>query len=152
MVTATTGAGADARRFALADTIEIVARRELLPRDRSDLARYPFLMHPDFRARRPVSVAVLLRPRTIELTRFSCLIHGADLGAGTASALGGLGLVSGVWGDKTAGYFIGAGAILGAIWGGTAGANDSGFRMRVGVDASDPTASRHRPLSDDRRR
>jgi hypothetical protein len=78
-------------------------------------------------------------------------MHGADLGAGTASALGGLGLVSGVWGEKTTGYLMGAGAILGAIWGGTAGADNSGFRMRVGVDASDPAASRHRSLPNDRR-
>jgi hypothetical protein len=151
LVPATTEIGGDSSQFVQGDTIEIVARRELLPRERSDLSRYRFLAHPDFRARHPVPVSLLLRPRTIELSRFSCAMHGADLGAGTASALGGLGLVSGVWGEKTTGYLMGAGAILGAIWGGTAGADNSGFRMRVGVDASDPAASRHRSLPNDRR-
>ena len=151
LVPATDGIAGDSSRFVVADTIEIVARRELLPSGRSDLSRYSFLAHSDLRAPHPVPVSLLLRPRTIELSRFSCAIHGADLGASSASALGGLGLVSGVWGEKTTGYLMGAGAILGAIWGGTTGANGSGFRMRFAVDASDPAASRHRPLPDDRR-
>ena len=148
---ATTEIRSDSSRFVLGDTIEIVARRELLPCARSDLSRYSFLAHPDLRARHRIPVSLLLQTRTIELSRFSCAIHGADLGATTASAFGGLGLVSGVWGGKTTGYLMGAGAILGAILGGTAGADNSGFRMRVGVDASDPAASRHRAVPDDRR-
>jgi hypothetical protein len=151
LVSATEEIAGDSSRFVVADTIEIVARRELLLSGRSDLSRYSYLAHSDLRAWHPVPVSLLLRPRTIELSRFSCAIRGADLGATSASALGGLGLVSGVWGGKTTGYLMGAGAILGAIWGGTAGANASGFQMRVGVDASDPAASRHRPLPDDRR-
>lgn len=151
LVPATTEIGSDSSRFVLGDTIEIVARRELAPRYRPDLSRYPFLVHSDLRVRHPVPVSVLLRRRTSEPSRLSCAIHGADLGAGTTSALGGLGLVSGVWGEKTTGYLMGAGAILGAIWGGTAGADNPGFRMRVDVDALDPAANRHRPTPDDRR-
>ncbi len=117
--------------FQRGDTIEIVARRGLIPGFRMSRTGSRVLPHPDFASPRPVSVALLMRPRTMELSRFACAIYGADQAAGTAAALGGAGLVAGVWGEKTTGYLMGAGAILGAIWGGTAGAGDSKFRIRV---------------------
>lgn len=150
-LSATSTAGSDSSRFASGDTVEIVAHRYRLSLDQSDLSRLPFQLKPDFRFRRPVPISRVLRPRPVELTRFSCAIHGADLGAGTASSLGGLGLVTGLWGEKTTGYLMGAGAILGAIWGGTAGANDSRFRVRVGGDTSGPPASGHGTVPDERR-
>jgi hypothetical protein len=143
----TAGIGSDSVRFVSGDTIEIVARRARLSLDRAVLSRYPYLRYSDVPVRRPVPVSLLMRPRTIELSRFASVIYGADLGAGTASSLGGLGLVTGMWGGKTTGYLMGAGAILGAIWGGTAKSNDSGFRIRAAVDPTDPAESRRRGLS-----
>jgi hypothetical protein len=71
---------------------------------------------------------------------------GADRGAGTAASLAGLGLVTGLWQEKTAGWLIGAGAVLGAIWGGIAGAEDPGLRIRVQAGPRDPEADRRRPV------
>jgi hypothetical protein len=151
LIPATRGIGRDSSLFVSGDTIEIVARRDRLSGYRLGLSRYRFRAFPDFRVRRPVPLSLVLRPKPIELSRFSCAIHGADLGAGTASTLGGLGLFAGLWGEKTTGYLMGAGAILGALWGGTAGADDSRFRIRVGADPSAPAAGRIRPDPDDRR-
>lgn len=123
------GIGTQTPRLALADTIEIVARRpglSLQPPARSAFLPYPALLAP-----RPVPVEVLLRPNTIRISRFACALYGADRGAGTAAALSGLGLVTGALDGKKAGYLMGAGAILGALWGGTAGAEDPRFRFRI---------------------
>jgi hypothetical protein len=132
--------GRGPNQFVLGDTIEIVARRDPFVGRLSDPSRYPFLAYTDLRARRPVPISLLLRTKPVERSRFASVIYGADLGAGTASSLGGVGLVTGLWGEKTTGYLMGAGAILGAIWGGTAGANDSGLRIRAGLDSSRPAA------------
>ena len=70
------------------------------------------------------------------MSRASCALQGAGLGTGTASSLAGLGLVTGLWGQKTAGYLMGAGAVLGALWGGTIGSESSALRIRVGLDDS----------------
>ncbi len=121
--------------FAPGDTIEIVARRELRPGPARIGAAVPATFTTT-ELRRPVSPERLLQPRTVALSRFACAIYGADLGAGAASALGGLGLVSGLMGEKSAAWLMGVGAVAGALWGGTAGANDSGFRIRV--EAPDP--------------
>jgi hypothetical protein len=142
----TAGIGADSVRFVSGDTIEIVARRGRLSLDRSMLS---YLRYSDVPVRRPVPVSLLMRPRTIELSRFASVIYGADLGAGTASTLGGLGLVTGMWGGKTTGYLMGAGALLGAIWGGTSKPAGSGIRIRAAVDPSNPTESRHHGLPGD---
>lgn len=151
LVPAAHEAGRDSSQFTSGDTVEIVARRPRLSLDPSVISRSPYLVNPDYRVRRPVPISVVLRPKTIELSRFSCLIHGADLGAGTASTIGGLGLLTGLWGEEATVGLMSAGAILGAIWGGTAGADDSNFRIRVGVDASDPAAHRSSQPSGDRR-
>lgn len=152
-------------RHAVRDTIEIVARRglyfpldriggiappDLRPTEQSILSRRPYVAYSDFRVRRPVPVSLVLKPRVIELSRFSCALYGADLGAGAASTLGGIGLVSGLCKERTAGYLMGAGALLGAIWGGTAGAEDSRFRIRVGVEDNDPAARRDRSTGRER--
>ena len=149
-IPATRELGRDPYRFASGDTVDVVARRGISSGRPSALSRYQYALRPDSRYRRPVPVSLLLRPKTIELSRFACAIYGADLGAGTASALGGVGLVSGLWGEKTTGYLMGAGAILGALWGGTAGASEDRFRIRIGVDPADPGAGQ-RPLGPDGR-
>jgi len=141
-----TGRGSE--RFIVGDTVEIVARRtpllgylgvfaptkDPLAALRARTVHHHFPASLDFKGRPAVPLSAMLRPRTVELSRFSCLVHGADLGAGTASSLAGLGLVTGVMGQKSAGYLLGASAILGALWGGTIGANDPNFRVRVGMD------------------
>jgi hypothetical protein len=141
-------AGLDSTRFVLSDTLEIVARRDPLAGLPSDLSRYRYAATPGNPASGPVPVATLLQPRYVERSRFSCVLHGADLGAGAASAIGGAGLVSGLWRGKTAGYLMGAGAVLGALWGGTAGANNPGFRIRATVGETDPETGRHRDRSE----
>lgn len=129
--------GRNLHGFAPGDTIEIVARRRLLPPGLSSVAGSRLPEHAPLGVQRPVPTSLFLRPRQVEMSRFACLIYGADMGAGTASALGGIGLVSGLCGEKTAGYLIGAGAVLGALWGGTAGADDPRFRIRIGAGPSD---------------
>lgn len=140
--------------FAVGDTVEIVARRVPLlgcgglcyaPAKDPLAALRTSTVHPSFAAgldgrKSPPAVPLLAMPppSTVESSRFSRLVLGADLGAGTVSSLAGLGLVTGVWGEKTAGYLMGAGAILGALWGGTIGADNSALRVRVGLD--DPAA------------
>jgi hypothetical protein len=71
-----------------------------------------------------------LAPKEVDLSRFACTMYGADRGAYLALGLGYLGSLSGVWDDRTALVLMGAGAALGAIWGGTAGADDPAFRIR----------------------
>lgn len=137
--------------FQMSDTIEVVARRGLVAGFRISRTGSRVLGHPDLASPRPVSVALLMKPRTMELSRFACAIYGADQAAGTAAALGGAGLVAGVWGEKTTGYLMGAGAILGAIWGGTAGADDSRFRIRVeaGPPRTESESTRSYPTTEE---
>lgn len=123
--------GAPLYRFTLADTIEIVARRwtpiALVP----DLPRPWLGATPESKYQPALLLRTMTRPRTYERTRFARVILGADRLAGSAAALGGLGLVGGLWGERTAGYLMGAGAVLGALWGGTIGADDPGLRIGV---------------------
>jgi hypothetical protein len=132
---ATAGA-ADSLRFAAGDTIEIVARRfrPLSPTWSLPLPGYLTTPRPapDYR-RHTLAFTALTRPRIYERPRAIRALYGADQVAGTAAALGGLGMVGGLWGEKTAAYMMGAGAILGALWGGTIGADDP--RLRFGLDA-----------------
>ena len=88
---------------------------------------------PDPKYQGSLLLTTMLRPRTYERTRVARIIYGADRMAGTTAALSGIGMVSGLWGEKTAGYLMGAGAVLGALWGGTLGANDPG--IRIGIDS-----------------
>jgi hypothetical protein len=154
----------DLEPFAVGDTVEIVARRlpppgylggfALAPQP---LARFNSASTPRLSsaaavpaARRPVSLASLLRPRTVPVTRFSSVMQGVNLGTGAASSLAGLGLVGGLWGQRTAGYLLGAGAILGALWGGTLGAESPGSGLVIGPAGPAPSSGGHgsRPEDD----
>jgi len=137
-------------QFVSGDTVEIVARRVYLSLDRPGLSRYPFRTYTDFRARRPVPLSVLMQPKSIEPTRFARVIYGADLGASAASSLGGVGMVAGLWGGRTAGYLMGAGAVLGAIFGRNAAANEYGLRIRAEADGGSSPSTRHSTVPDQR--
>jgi hypothetical protein len=132
-------------RCAVADTVEIVAKRERPAPAPSLLAPPPPLLSYNFyRERVPVPVGVLLRPHTYERTRFACAVQGADLGACLATNVSSLGLVTGLWGEKTAAYMMGAGAVLGAIWGGTTTANRTGISIGARLDDQHADIERHR--------
>jgi hypothetical protein len=118
--------------FALGDTVEIVAHRRPSLGSHWSPATSVNLMAPKLQYQRSLAFFSLTHVRTYERSRLARTIYGADQFAGTAAALGGLGLIGGVWDGKTAGYFMGAGAVLGALWGGTLGADNP--RIRIGVD------------------
>jgi hypothetical protein len=84
----------------------------------------------------PLAAPRLPGPRlhTVRLSRFATTAYGADRGANAGLFLGGIGNLIGAWDEKTAFYLMGAGAALGAIWGGTAGADDPAFNVRVTAD------------------
>jgi hypothetical protein len=126
-------------RFAAGDTVEIVAHRYTPLSPRWSLPSPSYLTYrtaPTRQYCRAVAFTALTRPRTYERPRLIRAIYGADQVAGTAAALGGLGLVGGLWREKTAGYLMGAGAVLGALWGGTLGADNPG--LRIGIDPGPP--------------
>jgi len=78
------------------------------------------------------TMKALLAPETVRLTRFGTTVYGADAGAYRGLALGYLGNLVGLWDERTLWAMMGIGGALGAIWGGTAGAADEGFRTRSG--------------------
>ena len=115
----------------LADTIWVVARAAPW-----DGCRFTLLsLRPASRGfdSEPLLSPYLSGPRlqTVRLSRFACTAYGADRGANAGLFLGGLGNLTGLWDEKTAFYLMGAGAALGALWGGSAGAEDPAFRVRV---------------------
>jgi hypothetical protein len=149
----------------VSDTLEIVARRTLplgcdglsfapakdpLAALRTSTVHDPLAQRLDEQMR-PDEVFLLATPRpsTTEPTRFSRLVLGADLGAGMVSSVAGAGLVTGLWGEKTAGYLMGAGAVLGALWGETIGSDNSALRIRVGMDDSQRRWDRTNSQRDD---
>ena len=147
--------------FGVGDTVEIVARRipplgsggfyfapakDPLAALRTSTVHHPMAASLDSQER-PAAVPLLAipPPSTVEPSRFSRLVLGADLGAGTVSSVAGLGLVTGLWGQKMAGYLMGAGAILGALWGGTIGADNPALHIRVGLDDREARWDRYKP-------
>ncbi len=79
----------------------------------------------------PRTDRLLPPPATVRLSRFGTAAYGADRGANAGLWLGGLGHILGFWSEADALRMTAAGAVLGAFWGGTAGAADDGFRIRV---------------------
>ncbi len=79
----------------------------------------------------PRTGGLLPPPATVRLSRFGTAAYGADRGANAGLWLGGLGHILGLWSEEDALRMTAAGAVLGALWGGTAGAADDGFRIRV---------------------
>ncbi len=118
--------------FDVPDTVQVEARRspwsgrhpEFVYDYLNPAGAERFAWRPAF-TRDPVP-----RPRVIRLSRFSCVARGADRGAFGGLSVGTVGNWLGLWDEKTAWAIMGAGAAAGAIWGGTAGAADDGFRLR----------------------
>jgi hypothetical protein len=136
-------------RFTVADTIEIVAHRNGPPRPLAMSALGAIPSTPTMQERRQRAFSFMTHVRTFERPRFSRAIVGAGQLAGTASALSGLGLVGGLWGDKTAGYLMGAGAVLGALWGATLGADAPGIRLGVDPGPAGPEPGWRAPGTSD---
>jgi len=126
------GIGLPTRSFESADTIEIVALRAGPRIPRLGLASPANGTLPPSGFHRGVAFFAMTHVRTMERPRLARAILGAGTGAGAAGSLNGIGLVSGLWKDRTARYLMGAGTILGAIWGGTLGSDNS--MIRIGVD------------------
>jgi len=126
--------------YAEGDTIEIVAHRlrPLLHRPLPSLSNY--LKTPTPLRDRARAFFVMTHPRTYERPLLERAIFGADRLGGSAAALGGLGLVGGLWKDKTVWYMMGAGSLAGALWGSTLGADNPG--IRIGIEP-EPFMYRH---------
>ena len=125
--------GEPLHRFALTDTLEIIGRRGTPPANwAASLTGSPVpASEPALHG--SLLRTAMLRPRIYERSRAARVIYGADRMAGASAALGGLGLVSGLCSERTAGYLIGAGAVLGALWGGTLGSDNAS--IRIGIEA-----------------
>jgi hypothetical protein len=131
-------------RFAMRDTIEIVAHRYrplMRPWPSPPLSYLAAAPAPQYY--RSLAFSALTHRRTYERPRIARAICGAGQLTGTAAAVGGLGLVGGLWGDKTAAYLMGAGAVLGTLWGGTLGAETPGIRIGVDPGPLGPEAGWH---------
>jgi hypothetical protein len=138
--------------FASGDTIEIVGHRlDLLGRTWK-LPPPAYLQEPLLPGPRPLASFILAHPRTFEQPHYARVILGAGRFAGGAAALSGFGLVGGLWGQKTAGTILGAGAILGALWGGTWGSENSSIRIGVEPGSYPPGSERRSPRPPDARR
>lgn len=112
---------------------------------RSTESRFPLTMHPAPLLRggmRPLQLSppsLSLRysflsqqeARDIQPTRFDTGVLGADRGAYAGMMLGFVGTQSGLWGQRTSWYLMGAGAALGALWGSTAGVHSPGLRVHI---------------------
>jgi hypothetical protein len=69
--------------------------------------------------------------KEVEVNRFEAGLMGADRGAFAGAALGFLGTQTGVMSDRTSWLLMGAGAALGALWGGLQPAEERRFHIRV---------------------
>jgi len=75
-----------------------------------------------------------LRPPMRTISPLATVAYAADTGAYAGLALGFLGDILGLWSDKTTLGLLGAGAALGAAWGGTFGMGNLEFRVRPDWD------------------
>ena len=72
--------------------------------------------------------------RTYELTRMGCALKGAEAGATLGLFVGALGNTTGMWNERNSWFLVGAATALGAILGGTAGADSPKWRVHVTID------------------
>ena len=124
--------------FDAPDTVVVEARRQWMPRPQVSLL-YESL-RPSLGTRGllkvPSPASVPTRPPMIELTRFGRILYGADAGAYRGLSVGALGSWWGLWEERKAWYMMGAGAALGAIWGGVSTGENS--RVQIRANASPP--------------
>jgi len=69
--------------------------------------------------------------RTYELSRLGCALKGAETGATLGLFVGALGNTTNMWNERSSWFLVGAATALGAILGGTAGADDPGWRIYI---------------------
>ena len=72
-----------------------------------------------------------------EISRYQCVLGGADMGMTFGLVAGAAGMSAGAWDEPAAWYVAGAAAVLGAILGDKMLANDPQFRVRLRWEASD---------------
>jgi hypothetical protein len=72
-----------------------------------------------------------------KLSRYECVLQGADMGLTYGLVAGAAGMSRGAWDEPTAWYIAGAAAMLGAIFGNKVLANDPEFRVRLRWEASE---------------
>ena len=124
--------------FEVPDTVVVEARRQWVPRPQVSLlyeSLRPSLRTPGL-LKVPNPASFPTRPPMMELTRFGSILYGADTGAFRGLAAGTLGSWCGLWEERKAWYLMGAGAALGAIWGGVSTGKNS--RVQIRATASPP--------------
>ena len=70
----------------------------------------------------------------VELTRLGTMVKGAETAASMALFLGAVGNTFGLFDEKTSWWMMGGAAALGALYGGTAGYEDPGWRYQIRWD------------------
>ena len=72
--------------------------------------------------------------RTYELSRVGCALKGAETGATMGLFIGALGNTTGLWNERSSWFLVGATTALGAILGGTLGAENHAWRIQITHD------------------
>jgi hypothetical protein len=124
--------------FDVPDTVVVEARRQWMPRPQVSLlyeSLRPSLRTPGL-LKVPNSASFPTSPPTIELTRLGRIAYGADAAGFAGLSVGALGSWCGLWEERKAWYLMGAGAALGAIWGGVSTGKNS--RVQIRATASPP--------------
>ncbi|MEZ5063489.1 MAG: hypothetical protein R3B81_02090 [bacterium] len=67
----------------------------------------------------------------IEVSRLRTTLRGASAGLTSAAFLGAVSTTYGLWDDRTNWWLAGGAAALGALWGGTRGYENPGFRTEI---------------------
>jgi hypothetical protein len=80
--------------------------------------------HPHPKAFLSLTAGRLCGIRRYELSRLDCALQGSEMGVTLGLFLGAVGNTTGAWNERSSWYLVGAMTALGAILGGTAGADD----------------------------
>jgi hypothetical protein len=120
------------------DTLATSEEKEAIPTGNADFLKHVLNRHFEDHAEIPSSHSVLTfrsfgfyQLKKYELSRLQCAFRGADMGANYGLFLGALGSTAGLWDEKSSFFIMGAMSLLGAIFGGTIGADDPGWSVRV---------------------
>jgi hypothetical protein len=72
--------------------------------------------------------------KQVQMSQFECTVKGADIGITMGLFAGAAGMTMGLLDEDDAWYIAGAAALVGAFFGGTSGAKDPKFNMRLSWD------------------
>lgn len=92
--------------------------------------------HPD--AFLSLTAGRLCGIRRYELSRIDCALQGGEIGATMGLFLGAVGTTTGIWDESSSWYLLGAMTAIGAILGGTIGADEPQWRVRYQWDPEQP--------------